>query len=76
MSEVVSLRYDNLHELISSSSGTRKYFLSLPFKIQTQLYEHNNYIHSSADLRLRLTQIEKYNRSVIVSEDLNGNFLN
>lgn len=76
MSEVVSLQYDNLHELISSSSGTRKYFLSLPFKVQTQLYEHNNYIHSASDLRLRLAQIEKYNHSIIVSESLNEDFFN
>lgn len=71
MSEVVYLRYNNLHDLISSSSGTRKYFLSLPFKVQTQLYEHNNYIHSAADLRLLVSQLEKYNRSIIISESLN-----
>lgn len=70
-SEVIFLQYNNLHDLIFSSSGTRKYFLSLPYKMQTQLYEHNDYIHSAADLRLRVSQLEKHNRSVMLSESLN-----
>lgn len=74
MSEVISLRYNNLHDLISSSSSTRKYFLSLPFKTQTQLYEYNDYIYSAADLRLLLTQLENHNRSVMISEGFNKQF--
>lgn len=44
------MRYNNLSELITGSSGTRKYFLSLPIKMQSELRKFNDQIHSADEL--------------------------
>ena len=50
------MRYENLHALINSSSSSRQYFLSLSVEMQMALHEHNDYIHTAAELhRLAVT---------------------
>lgn len=72
--EVIYLRYNNLHDLVSSSRSTRKYFLSLPVELQKQLDEHNEYIHCAADLYARVDRIGKHNHAVMLSESLDHFF--
>lgn len=45
------MRYANLHQLLWRSSSTRQYFLSLPLATQLALPQHNEYIHTAAQLR-------------------------
>ncbi len=54
------MRYDTLHDLINSSSSTRRYFLSLPVEMQMSLHEHNTYIHTAEELHHTVGVIENY----------------
>lgn len=54
------MQYQNLNELISSSSSTRKYFLSLPVKMQISLHEHGDDIHTAQELHSKVWIIENY----------------
>lgn len=54
------MRYDNLNDLINSSSSSRRYFLSLPVKMQLSLHELNDYIHSAEELHRKAGEIEGY----------------
>lgn len=65
------MKYDNLHDLISHSNSSKKYFLSLPVSMQVALHEHNDYIHTAAELHARADAIEKYNHAVEISEAYN-----
>lgn len=62
------MRYENLNHLVHESSSTRRYFLSLPADMQIELYEHNDYIHTAAELHRRVDAIEAYRRQVQLSE--------
>lgn len=62
------MKYKDLQDLISHSSSTRKYFLSLPVSMQSALHEHNCYIHTAADLHICADLIEKYDSAVKNSE--------
>lgn len=53
------MKYSNLKELISHSSSSRKYFLSLPSALQHKLHEQNNSIHTAADLHQRAGLLQK-----------------
>lgn len=53
------MRYDNLQDLIRSSQSGRKYFLSLPVSVQTELHNHNNYVHSLEQLYIRAELVQK-----------------
>lgn len=68
------MRYDNLHDLVTSSGSSRSYFLSLPVEMQLQLHEHNDYIHSAADLHSRVNLIQKHNKAVALSDCLDRFF--
>lgn len=46
------MKYKDLQDLISHSSTTREYFLSLPVSLQLALHEYNSTIHTAADLHL------------------------
>ncbi len=63
------MRYQDLHELVACSNSSRQYFLSLPVSMQLQLQEHRAYIHSAADLHIRVSQIEKYNSYMGIHSD-------
>lgn len=56
---VMYMRYDNLHELIFSSSSSRQYFLSLPVEIQIILHEQNDFIHTLFELRRNAEYVMK-----------------
>ncbi len=43
--------YQNLSELLSRSSSTRKYFISLPVMMQMLLHKEHNDINTAAKLR-------------------------
>ena len=62
------MRYENLNQLVRESSSTRRYFLSLPVETQIELHEHNDYIHTSAELHRRVRALENYHRQVQLSE--------
>lgn len=61
------MQYKNLDELISGSSSSRKYFLSLPVSMQLSLHEQNDYIHSASDLHSRAEAIERNERAIKIS---------
>ena len=63
------MRYDSLHDLINSSSSSRKFFLSLPVKMQICLHEHNDYIHTADELHRKAEIIEKYEHHCKLSEE-------
>lgn len=43
--------YNSLHHLISRSSSSRAFFLSLPVEAQMALHKDNFHIHTQLDLR-------------------------
>lgn len=47
------MKYKDLQDLLSRSSSTRQYFLSLPVPLQLTLHKYNSYIHTAADLHLK-----------------------
>lgn len=53
------MRYQNLHDLISHSSSSRSYFLSLPVSMQILLHDHNDAIHSAAELHMQAEWVQK-----------------
>lgn len=58
------MKYENLNHLVHESSNTRRYFLSLPEETQIELYEHNNYIHTAAELHRRVSALESCHRQI------------
>lgn len=58
------MKYNNLQDLISHSSSSRRYFLSLPVSLQLALHAHGEYICTATDLHLRADMLEKYNHAV------------
>lgn len=71
---MIYLRYGNLNELIYHSSSSRNYFLSLPPEIQIKLHEHENYIHTAADLRLKADMTIAYSHAAELSDSLDKLF--
>lgn len=64
------MKYDNLNHLVRESSSSRRYFLSLPVSMQIALHEHNNYIHTAAELHRSVDAIKAYKRQVQLSEQI------
>ncbi len=62
------MKYDDLNHLVRESSSSRRYFLSLPVSMQIELHEHNDYIHTAAELHRRVDAIKAYHRQVQLSE--------
>lgn len=54
------MKYKDLQDLISHSSTSRQYFLSLPVPLQLALHQYNASIHTAADLHLRVDIIRDY----------------
>ncbi len=54
-------KFENLSELLSVSSSTRKYFLSLPVSLQTFLHEHYYTIRTSEQLHLTVNFLQHSN---------------
>lgn len=46
------MQYENLKLLISSSSSSRRFFLSLPVDVQLSLHDKNDFIKTQQDLRM------------------------
>lgn len=53
------MKYDSLQELISRSSSSRQYFLSLPVSMQLALHERNSSIHTAADLHFHADSMKQ-----------------
>lgn len=64
------LKYNNLNHLVRKSSSSRRYFLSLPVSMQIELHQHNDYIHTAAELHNCVDAIKAYNRQVQISEKI------
>ena len=62
------MKYNNLKHLLSESSSTLGYFLSLPVETQIELHGYNNHIHTAAELHRYVNALEKYHRQVQLSE--------
>lgn len=62
------MRYNNLRELVRSSSSTRRYFLSLPVEMQMSLSEHGESIRTAAELHRMVSVIENYEHHCKLSE--------
>lgn len=45
------MAYENLHALISGSSSSRQYLLSLPVAVQMELHQQDAHIHTLYELR-------------------------
>lgn len=61
------MQYANLHDLIFRSSSSRRYFLSLPVEMQMSLHEHNDCIHTAAQLHERAGALERYHHALAIS---------
>ncbi len=68
------MRYNNLSELITGSCSSRKYFLSLPIQMQSSLRKFGDCIHSAEGLRRTAQAVEKYSRSIMLSDSLDRYF--
>lgn len=53
------MRYRDLHELIFSSSSSRKYFLELPVEVQMKLHAINDFIRTQDELRRSAEYIDR-----------------
>lgn len=56
------MKYRNLHDLLQHSSSSRSFFVSLPVELQCKLHEHNDYVHTAAELRARAEAVEAHQR--------------
>ncbi len=56
------MRYENLHQLIDSSSSSRAYFLSLPVFTQLGLHKQNEFIHTAEELHRFADTFKAYER--------------
>lgn len=54
------MKYKDLQDLISHSSTTRQYFLSLPVSLQVTLHKYNSNIHTAAELHLQADIIRSF----------------
>ena len=62
------MKYKDLIHLCENSSSTRSYYLSLPVKTQMRVSEFCDSIHTAAELHNMVSMLEKYDRSVELSE--------
>lgn len=54
------MQYQNLEDLISHSSSSRRFFLSLPVPVQRKLHErHSGYIHNALELHARVDALNR-----------------
>ena len=44
------MKYNNLHDLITGSSSSRRYFLTLPVDMQLKLHRDSDNIHTAEEL--------------------------
>lgn len=56
------MKYLNLHELLTHSSSTRRYYLLQKVEMQIALHKRGDYIHSSHELRMHIDAVNAYNR--------------
>ena len=66
------MRYEDLRGLIRHSRSSREYFLTLTPQMQMRLHEHNDYIHSAFELRMRVELIERSDKLFALSEGCTG----
>ncbi len=55
------MSYNNLTQLLSDSSDTRRYFLSLPVEMQLALQKRNDEIHTSLELHNIVGEVARNN---------------
>ena len=67
---MILIYYRNLHELISSSKGTREYFLSLAPEKQLDIAKFGDFIHTAAELRLCVSRLDSHTKAVSLSDSL------
>ncbi len=58
--------YNSLHHLISRSSSSRAFFLSLPRETQRALHRENLRIHTQLELRRMAEIAEKLRRKALI----------
>lgn len=58
--EVMGMPYENLEALIDKSQSSRRYFLSLPIRMQMELHAQSDWIHSAAQLHKHSRALQDY----------------
>ena len=58
------MSYPSLHHLVAGSSSARRYFSSLPPKLQGLLRAQSQQIHSAAQLHQQAECLEKHQRAL------------
>ncbi len=69
-----TVQYNSLKDLINESASSRRFFLSLPARMQSQLREMGGCIHSAAELRLTADRLENHAKAVNISNLLDRYF--
>ena len=64
------MKYENLQELCRRSSSSRRYFLSLPVKLQMELSQYGPWIQTAAQLHETVYLVERHRHAVAISESL------
>ena len=59
--------YDNLERLFEGSSSARRYFLSLPVKLQMELHAQSDYIRTAQDLHRRADMARLRQKQAVLS---------
>lgn len=58
--------YNSLHHMISRSSSSRTFFLSLPVRVQMALHKDNRHIRTQLQLRLKAETVQSLIRKEII----------
>lgn len=61
------MQYNNMTELLSESSDTRRYFLNLPQEMQIELHKFNDSVRTPRELRQRVEAISRENHFDVFS---------
>ncbi len=59
MKRVKNMQYNNLTQLLSESSDSRRYFMNLPVEMQLELHKCNDSVRTSRELK---DMVETLNR--------------
>ena len=52
---------ENLHNLLMDDDAVRRYFISLPVRVQMTVHHENDRIHTEAELRAYVARMTKRN---------------
>ncbi len=56
------MQYNNLTQLLSESTDSRRYFMNLPVEMQLELHKYNDSVRTSRELRDMVETLNSGNR--------------